>query len=124
MSSVFLCYLLRKVVQKQENRMAEDLTITIRWKLRIIMAQRNIRNNELAEATGLSLATISRLRRTDTLKQITSQVLVALCYALKCSFDDLMEFSPDDNSPPKKSLCKVPKVKSSKKEKEIDSANL
>jgi len=68
----------------------------IRWRLRVLMAERNMSNKQLSEMTGLHRVTISKLKRTDELKQITGETLNLLCQALKCTPNDLIEFSPDN----------------------------
>ena len=70
----------------------------IRWRLRVLMAEKNINNKTLAEKTGIHPTTISRLKNTDELKQISGEVLNALCNSLECTPNDLIEFTPD-NSP-------------------------
>jgi DNA-binding Xre family transcriptional regulator len=70
----------------------------IRWRLRVLMAERNINNKTLAELTGLHPTTISRLKNTDELKQITGEALDALCNALVCTPNDLIVFTPNNNS--------------------------
>jgi putative transcriptional regulator len=67
----------------------------IRWRLRVLMAEQNIGNNQLAEMTGLHRVTISKLKRTDELKQITGETLNALCNALNCTPNELIQFTPD-----------------------------
>lgn len=69
-------------------------TRMIRWRLRVIMAEKNINNKTLASRTGIHPTTISRLKNTDELKQITGEVLDALCGALECTPNDLIEFTP------------------------------
>ncbi len=69
----------------------------IRWRLRVLMAEKDINNKTLAEKTGIHPTSISRLKNTNELKQITGEVLDALCNALKCTPNDLIEFTP--NSP-------------------------
>ncbi|NJO93362.1 MAG: helix-turn-helix transcriptional regulator [Hydrococcus sp. RM1_1_31] len=71
----------------------------IRWRLRVLMAERNINNKTLAEMTGLNRVTISRLKNTDNLKQISGEVLNQLCNALDCTPNDLIEFTPDRDFP-------------------------
>lgn len=70
----------------------------IRWRLRVLMAERNINNKTLAQLTGLHPTTISRLKNTDELKQITGEALDALCNVLVCTPNDLIEFTPDGDS--------------------------
>lgn len=74
-------------------------TRMIRWRLRVLMAEQNINNKTLAKLTGLHPTTISRLKNTDELKQISGEALDALCNALACTPNDLIAFSPDNPSP-------------------------
>ena len=71
-------------------------TQMIRWRLRVLMAEKNINNKTLAEQTGIHPTSISRLKNTDELKQISGEVLNALCNALECTPNDLIEFTPDN----------------------------
>jgi putative transcriptional regulator len=71
----------------------------IRWRLRVLMAERKINNKTLAQLTGLNRVTISRLKNTDNLKQISGEVLNQLCNALDCTPNDLIEFTPDRDFP-------------------------
>ncbi len=71
----------------------------IRWRLRVIMAEKNINNKTLAEMTGLNPVTISRLKNTDELKQISGHVLNQLCSVLECTPNDLIQFTPDFEEP-------------------------
>ncbi len=70
----------------------------IRWRLRVLMAEKKINNKTLAEQTGIHPTTISRLKNTDELKQISGEVLNALCNSLECTPNDLIEFTPDNPS--------------------------
>ena len=45
------------------------------------------------EAAGISTYTINKLNRGDN---VTTDVLVKICKALECSFDDIMEVVEDD----------------------------
>lgn len=71
----------------------------IRWRLRVLMAEKNINNKTLAKMTGLNPVSISRLKNTDELKQISGYVLNQLCNALECTPNDLIEFTPDRDFP-------------------------
>ena len=72
-------------------------TRMIRWRLRVLMAEKNINNKSLAKLTGLHPTTISRLKNTDELKQVSGDVLNSLCNALVCTPNDLIEFTLDDD---------------------------
>lgn len=69
--------------------------IMIRWRLRVLMAEKKLNNKTLAKETGIHPTTISRLKNMDELKQISGEVLNALCNALECTPNDLIEFTPD-----------------------------
>ena len=61
------------------------------WKLLI---DRDMKKKDLVETAGISTYTINKLNRGDN---VTTDVLVKICKALNCSFDDIMEVV-DDNS--------------------------
>jgi putative transcriptional regulator len=71
----------------------------IRWRLRIVMADRNISAQDLAKAIGLSRVSVSRLRNTanDSFPRVTGEVLDKLCKNLKCQPGDLIEYIPDED---------------------------
>lgn len=84
----------------------KDSSRVIRWRLRVVMAEKNISNKELAERSGVHRVTISKLKNTDALTQISGEVLNGLCNGLtrayKARGDDtvitpfhLIEFTPD-----------------------------
>ena len=81
----------------------------IRWRLRVLMAEKNISNKELAERSGIHPVTISNLKRTDEIAQITGAVLNKLCNGLTSAYrargdetiitpGHLLEFTPDEQS--------------------------
>lgn len=69
----------------------------IRWRLRIVMADRNIGTQDLAEKMGMSRVSVSRLRNTqhDSFPRISGDVLDKLCKYLDCNPGDLIEYIPD-----------------------------
>lgn len=70
----------------------------IRWKLRVVMADRHMSTQELADKMGMSRVSISRLRNTpnDAYPRITGEVLDKLCRVLKCQPTDLIEYHPEE----------------------------
>lgn len=70
----------------------------IRWRLRVLMAERNISNKRLAELTGLNRVTISNLKQTDEPKQIGLHTLNQLCNVLGCTPSELLEYTPDESA--------------------------
>ncbi len=67
----------------------------IRWKLAVVMAERNISNKELAQLIGLHTTSVSRLKTRRRLTRIDEETLNALCKALNCQPGDLMVYEPD-----------------------------
>jgi putative transcriptional regulator len=73
--------------------------LTIRWRLREIMARQRMTNKHLAELMGVHPNAVSRLKNQDTLPHIGSDTLNALCTYLNCTPSDLIEYIPDDTPP-------------------------
>lgn len=61
------------------------------WKLLI---DKDMKKKDLVDTAGISTYTINKLNRGDN---VTTDVLVKICKALNCSFDDIMEVV-DDNA--------------------------
>ncbi len=60
------------------------------WK---ILIDKDMKKKDQVEAAGISTYTINKLNRGDN---VTTDVLVKICKALECSFDDIMEVVEDD----------------------------
>lgn len=58
------------------------------WKLLI---DKNMSKHELMELTGLSSSSLAKLKKGAN---ITTDVLCKICEALKCDFEDIMEYIP------------------------------
>jgi len=54
----------------------------IRWRLRLLMAERKISNKELAELANVHPTSISKLKNSDAIEQISGRVLNSLCNGL------------------------------------------
>ena len=61
------------------------------WKLLI---DRDMKKKELAKTAGISNFTISKMRAGNN---VTVEVLGKICNALNCTFDDIMEFVPEND---------------------------
>ena len=59
--------------------------------LDVIMAKRKISLNELSEKVGITLANLSILKNNKA-KAIRFSTLDAICKALNCNVEDIMEF--------------------------------
>ena len=55
------------------------------WKLLI---DRNLKKKDLVDMTGLSWSTITKMGRDE---HVNSNVLVKICSALQCEFNDIAE---------------------------------
>jgi putative transcriptional regulator len=67
----------------------------IRWRLAVVMAERDINNKQLASLIGMHPASVSRLRSRRRLTRIDEPTLDALCKALKCQPGDLMVYEEE-----------------------------
>jgi len=58
-------------------------------KLFKLLIDRNMKKKELAERAGVSVATITKMRKDGA--TVNTDVLVKICRVLDCTFDDIME---------------------------------
>ena len=65
-------------------------TELVKWKLRAIMADRQITNSDLAHKVGLHVNTISKWKNMNEMPKISGPELDELCTALKCTVMDLL----------------------------------
>ena len=68
----------------------------IRWKLAVVMADRNISNKELAVLIGMHPTSVSKIKTRRRLTRIDEATLSALCRALNCQPGDLMVYEEDE----------------------------
>lgn len=62
------------------------------WKLLI---DRDMKKKELAEAAGISSASIAKLGRNEN---VNTDILLKICMALKTDIADIMEVVPDEDA--------------------------
>ena len=62
--------------------------------LDVMMAKRKMSLNELSEKVGITLANLSILKNNKA-KAIRFSTLDAICKALSCNVEDILEFVPD-----------------------------
>jgi len=67
----------------------------IRWKLNEVMAQKRIRNKDLAQGIGITETSVYRLRRTDEMPRMNPERLNDICRFLSCQPGDLLVYEPD-----------------------------
>ena len=77
-------------------RNVSGVSVTIKWRLAAVMADREIDNQRLHELTGLHLGTISKLRNKKP-SRLDTNTLDILCKALNCEPGDLLRFVPDED---------------------------
>jgi DNA-binding Xre family transcriptional regulator len=81
----------------------------IRWRLRVLMAEKNITNKELSDLSGIHRTSISKLKNTDEIEQISGRVINSLCNALTIAYrargdnriitpNDLFDYTFDGNN--------------------------
>lgn len=67
--------------------------MTIRINLDVVLAQRKMRLNELADAIGITIQNLSILK-TGKAKAIRFSTLDAICRVLECQPGDILEHVP------------------------------
>ena len=68
----------------------------IRWKLKDVMAAKDITNKGLAEMTGLQPVSVSKLKNRRTPDRIDVDSLDKVCKALNCQPGELIEYVSDE----------------------------
>ena len=63
--------------------------------LDVMMAKRKMSLNELSDKVGITLANLSILKNNKA-KAIRFSTLDAICKALDCRVEDIIEYTPDD----------------------------
>jgi len=61
------------------------------WKLLI---DKDMKKKDLREAAGISTSSMAKLGKNEN---VTTDVLVKICKALKCEISDIMEILPDND---------------------------
>lgn len=64
--------------------------------LDVMMAKRKMSLNELSEKVGITLANLSILKNNKA-KAIRFSTLDAICKALECKVEDILEYVEDEN---------------------------
>lgn len=65
--------------------------------LDVMMAKRKMSLGELSEKVGITLADLSILKNNKA-KAIRFSTLDAICRALDCHVEDILEYSPEENA--------------------------
>ena len=64
--------------------------------LDVMMAKRKMSLSDLSEKVGITIANLSILKNNKA-KAIRFSTLDAICKALDCRVEDILEFKPDEN---------------------------
>ena len=64
-------------------------------KLFKLLIDRDLKKKDLAEMAGISTTCITKMSRDGAV--ISVDILIKICVALNCTFDDIMEIIPDSN---------------------------
>ena len=67
----------------------------IKFKVKVMLALREMTQKELAERTGIRPPTVSAIC-TGTVKHLPVEALNKICEVLECQPSDLMEYIPDE----------------------------
>jgi len=70
--------------------------MTIKIRLAVLLAQREMKLNELEEKTGIALNNLSILK-TGKAKAVRFSTLNEICKALNCQPGEILEYVADDN---------------------------
>ncbi|MBN1903603.1 MAG: helix-turn-helix transcriptional regulator [Deltaproteobacteria bacterium] len=70
--------------------------MTIKSKLAVVLAEKEMKLTELVEKTGISLNNLSILK-TGKAKAVRFSTLNDVCKALKCQPGDILQYIPDED---------------------------
>ncbi len=59
-----------------------------------LLIDKNMKKKELAEISGVSIATITKMGKEGT--TVTTDVLARICEALNCTISEVVEMIPDE----------------------------
>jgi putative transcriptional regulator len=70
--------------------------MSIKWRLAVLMADREINYKELAKITGMHPTTVSKHKNSRVMpSRLESETLEKYCTALKCQPGDLLVWMPE-----------------------------
>lgn len=79
-----------------KNKNLAELSGVIKWRLAVLMADREVDYRELAEMTGLHPVTVSKHKNMRVMpSRLEHGTLFKYCEALKCQPGDLLVFVPE-----------------------------
>ncbi len=76
----------------------EQETMPIKWRLKAVMADREMDYRQLAQATGLHRVTVNKFVNTYEMPpRLDRKTLEKFCRVLNCQPGDLLRYAPDEN---------------------------
>lgn len=77
------------------KRLIEEV-MQIKWRLAVLMADREVDYKELAEKTGMHKVTVNKHKNMRIMPdRLTRETLLKYCEALKCQPGDLLVYLPE-----------------------------
>lgn len=85
------------------NQVSMGLHMPIKWRLAVLMADREINYKELAKLTGFHEKTVSKHKNLRVMpSRLEDSTLFKYCQALDCQPGDLLVYIPEDSAKAKK----------------------
>ncbi len=80
------------------NQVLMGLSMPIKWRLAVLMADREIDYKELAKLTGFHEKTVSKHKNLRVMpSRLEDSTLFKYCQALECQPGDLLVYIPEDS---------------------------
>lgn len=77
-----------------------SLAVPIKWKLAVLMADREMDYKQVAKLADLHPVTVNKLKNTYEMPpRLDRDTLEKLCRVLSCEPGDLLKYSPPDQTP-------------------------
>ncbi len=81
------------------NKVLKRLCMPIKWRLAVLMADREMDYKELAMLTGFHEKTVSKHKNLRVMpSRLEDSTLFKYCQALKCQPGDLLVYVPEENT--------------------------
>lgn len=71
--------------------------MSIRVRLNVMLAERNVKSKDLAEHVGITEANLSLLKQ-GKVKGVRFDTLARICEYLNCQPGDLLRYEPDESA--------------------------
>lgn len=79
------------------SKVLQGLSMPIKWRLAVIMADREVDYKQLAALTGFNDKTVNKHKNMRTMpSRLEETTLIKYCQALKCQPGDLLVYVPEE----------------------------